>query len=237
MLAVSEADRGSLGAQLADQVVVHRAGRGGGELPRRRPGRRGREGHRLRRAASRLRLPLRAARAVGRVRGGGRRSSSAPPAEAMRRSGDKATARALAQRARRADQRGLRRDRERGGGPRDRRRDRLPGAAQGRRPAAAAAGCGWSRARPSWPAAWASGSRRGARQAFGDGRLFVERYVRARPPRRGAGARRRRTGNVDPPRPPRLHAAAPLPEAGRGGARARPARRRSDARSSTPRCG
>ena len=76
-----------------------------------------------------------------------------------------------------------------------------------------------------------SARRREAQEAFGDGTLFLERFVADGPPRRGAGARRRRRRRAAFRRA-RLLGAAPLPEDGRGGAarrscpdaRAQPAR-------------
>ena len=88
------------------------------------------------------------------------------------------------------------------------------------RPAAAAS---------AWPAATGPRARRRLRRgragtaSFGSGALFLERLRRPRPPRRGAGLRRRR-GRRGRARRPRLLGAAPQPEGRRGGARARPAR-------------
>ena len=151
VLAVSEADRGSLGAQLADRVVVigpAAAAESYLDVDRVVAAAKvtGCDG-----AAPRLRLPLRARRALGRVRGGGDRLRRALRRgdAAQRRQGDRARARP---RARGADQRGLRRDRERGGGARGRRRDRLPGAAQGRGRRRRARHAPGREPRTSWPA-------------------------------------------------------------------------------------
>ena len=104
------------------------------------------EGHRLRRAAPRLRLPLRAARALGRVRGGGHRLRRALGGgdAAQRRQGDGARAgpRARHRRSARAPTSSTTEEEARAVAE----RDRLPGAAQGRRPAAAGAACASSRA-------------------------------------------------------------------------------------------
>ena len=56
--------------------------------------------------------------------------------------------------------------------------------------------------------------------AFGDARVYLERFVARGAARRGAGARRRRRAG-DPPGRTRLLGAAPLPEAHRGDAGAR----------------
>ena len=132
VLAVSEADRDSLGAQLADRVVcIGPAAAAESYLDIPTPGRR-RERHGLRRAPSRLRLRLGAARARGRLRRGGHRlrrplrGGDAP----QRRQGDRAHARARARRPGRAR---LRRRGKRGRGAPGRGRDRLPGAAEGGR--------------------------------------------------------------------------------------------------------
>ena len=85
-----------------------------------------------------------------------------------------------------------------------------------RPPSAAAAGaCGWRETRPSWPTR-SRRARREAAAAFGDGTVFVERYVDRPAPHRGADLRRHprhrraplRAGVLDP---------APLPEDHRGG--------------------
>ena len=95
----------------------------------------------------------------------------------MRRSGDKATARALARELGVPINEGSDVVSQRGGGARGRRADRLPGAAQGRgrrrRPRHAP-----GRDRRRAGRRLGPGLGRGRRQAFGDGRIFVERYVR-----------------------------------------------------------
>ena len=72
-------------------------------------------------------------------------------------------------------------------------------------------------------------ARREAASAFGDDTVFAERYLARRPPRRGAGLRRRaRHGR--PPRRARVLDPAPAPEGRRGGAVAGDHRRRRGAR-------
>ena len=153
-----------------------------------------------------------------------------PSAAAMRRSGDKATARAVAREL------GIASARARTSSPREaeaRGGRRAPWAfpsCSRRRPAGAGAACAGSTRPEELAGAWASATGRGA--AGVRRRAPVRRALRPpRAPRRGAGARRRARAR-DPRRAPRLHAAAALPEAHRGGARARPARhaRRRDPR-------
>ena len=222
VLAVSEADRGSLGAQLADRAVCIGPASAGGELPRRRP-----------RWWPRPRLTGCDALHPGYGFVSERPELSAecaeagiafvgPSAEAMRRSGDKATARATAPRARHRRSARARTS----SAPRTRRARWPSGSATrscSRRPAAAAgAACAWSSAPRTSARRLGVSPRRGA--AGVRRRPPLRRALRApRPPRRGPGAGRR-ARRRDPPRPPRLHAPAPLPEADRGGARARAAR-------------
>ena len=103
--------------------------------------------------------------------------------------------------------------------PRRRRADRLPGHHQGRRPAAAAGAWRWSGTPTRLRAAFqqTAGDRAGL---FGDGRVYVERYLAGGPARRNPGAGRppRQRGA---PRRAGLLAAAAAAEAGRGVARAR----------------
>ncbi len=100
-----------------------------------------------------------------------------PSAEAMRRTGDKATARALAKELGVPINEGSDVIDERGGGAGGRRRRSATRSCSRPRPAAAGAGCGWSSPRPSSAGAFAQAHGE-AQAAFGDGRLFVERYVR-----------------------------------------------------------
>ena len=65
------------------------------------------------------------------------------------------------------------------------------------------------------------GHRSMSERSFGSDRVFVEKFVAARAPRRGAGPRPTRTARVDRPRRARLLGAAPPPEARRGVARPR----------------
>ena len=137
---------------------------------------------------------VRAARAgPGLRRGTGSRSSARPPTRCAR-GGDKATARALAASlgipiGAGSDVARQRRERA----PRGRRRGRLPGRCSRRRRAAAAAACAWSTSPPTLAGAFEAQPSGEARQAFGDGRLFLERFVAPRPPRGGPGARPTRT--------------------------------------------
>ena len=98
--------------------------------------------------------------------------------------------------------------------------DRLPGAGQGRvrrrRPRHAARRA----TRPSWPPP-SPAPRREAAAAFGDGTVFLERYVDRPPARRGADPRRRARQRRPPLRARVLDPAAP-PEDRRGVARRRP---------------
>ena len=222
VLAVSEADRDSLGAQLADRRDLHRPGEPGEsylDIPRLIAAATLTS---LRRPASRLRVRVRAPRAVAGMRGCRHRVRRAVAR------GDAAQRR----QARRARGR-------RGARDLDRRwlLTRSASEAEARAVAdavgfplllkAAAGGGGrgmrlvrsGDELRPAFSAAAAE-----ARQAFGDGRLFVERFVQRAQTRRSPGARRR-PRQRDPPRSPRLHAPAPLPEADRGGSRSGPVRR------------
>ena len=205
------------------------------KLPRRQP--RGGRGQvdRLRRAAPRLRLPLRAAGAAGRLRRGGdrlrrplrrgdapQRRQGRPPARSATSSTSRSTraptsssteeeARAVAERDRAT--RSCSRRPAGGGG-----RGHAPG--RGRR----GAGRRLGRRPPARPqaasaTAGSSSSATCAAPATSRSRCWATPH-----------------GGVDPPRPPRLHPAAPLPEADRGGARVRPPGGARAARSTTPPC-
>ncbi len=221
VLAVSQADAGSLGAQLADQVVVIGPA-----------------------AAAESYLDVNRVVSAAKVTGcdalhpgygflSERPELAAaceeegvifigPSAAAMRRSGDKATARALAKEL---------------DVPINEGSDVIETEADARAVAgeigypvllkAAAGGGGRGmrmvEAEDGMASAFAQAHGE-AEAAFGDGRLFLERYVRSARHVEvqvlGDARGRRR-----PPRHPRLHPAAPLPEADRGGARAGPLRR------------
>ena len=230
MLAVSDADRGSLGAQLADRVVcIGPAAPAESYLDVDRvvaaakvtgcdalhPGygflsERAELSAACEEAGDRLRRALRGGDAPQRRQGDGARRS---PRARRRRSTRAPTSIEHARRRRaRSPPRSATRSCSR------------------RRPAAAAAGCACVESRGR--ARRRLGARRTARprRPSATGALFVERYVRhARHVEvqvLGDGRGRR-----DPRRPPRLHAAAPLPEADRGGAGARPPGRARRARS------
>ena len=235
VLAVSQADHGSLGAQLADQVVVIGPAAAAESYLDVEPGGERRQGDR---AATRC-TPATGSSPSGRSWPPlARRRASifiGPSAEAMRRSGDKATARALAKEL---------------DVPINEGSDVIETEAEARAVAGeigypvllkAAAGGGGRGMRmveseDGMAAAFAAGPRRGR------GRLRrrppLPRALRARAP---ATSRCRCSatppGNVDPPRHPRLHPAAPLPEADRGGARSGPLATPSATRSRTPPCG
>ena len=130
---------------------------------------------------------------AGGLRGGTGSPFVGPPAEVMRRGGDKATARALAASLGIPIGDGLRRARRRDAAPRGRRRGRLPGAAQGRGRRRRPRHARWSTEPAELRRRVRGRERARPRQAFGDGRLYLERFVTPRPPRRGPGARRRAT--------------------------------------------
>jgi hypothetical protein len=187
--------------------------------------RRGRPRQRRRGDPSRLRLPVRAAGAGRGLRGGRhrlRRARAADAGRAGRQAGRprRPPARWRAGRARHASSRspGARRTARRAEAERPhrlsaadqgRRRWRWPGHAPRRRPAELAARQRAARARPA--------------AAFGDGAVYLERYVEGGAPRRGPAAGRRGRARRCPRRA-RLLGPAPPPEAGRGGAGAGPER-------------
>ena len=106
--------------------------------------------------------------------------------------------------------------------------DRLPGADQGRRPAAAARACASSASADEF----AAGARRRQREAIGRSAttgVLLERYVAAAAPRRDPGLRRQ-PGQLRLPLRARLLDPAPPPEGDRGGAGSRPVARRPRSR-------
>ena len=152
-------------------------------------------------------------------------SSSARRPSAIRAMGGKGEAKALMDEGRRAA--GARLSRRRPGpgrcSPRGR-ADRLSGADQGRRPAAAARACASSTAPASF-AAQLAGAQREAPAAFGDDRVLIEKLRGPAAPCRDPGLRRQ-PWQLRPPLRARLLDPAPAPEGDRGGAGARHDRRR-----------
>ena len=105
-----------------------------------------------------------------------------------------------------------------------------PGADQGRRPAAAARACAWSRSAAKFAEALA-GAKREAKASFGDERVLVERYL-TRPRHIEIQVFADTHGNCRAPVRARLLDPAPPPEGDRGGAGARhgPGAARGDGR-------
>ncbi len=139
----------------------------------------------------------------------------------MRRSGDKARARATASGLGGRDRRGLGHRRVRGGRARDRARAWASRSCSRPLPAAAGAGCAaWTRGE-DWPGSCVAGTRprRSRRSATGAYSSSDSYAVRATLRCRFLPTSTGRSIHLGTPR---LHDAAPLPEADRGGPRVRP---------------